>query len=88
LANKTFDYIQAELPALHMNFPEYKALQADWDCFYLLDKLEPQHIADQISQIRIESKDYNNKKEQCRLAKNVLHWESEAQKVIDIYKQF
>jgi glycosyltransferase involved in cell wall biosynthesis len=88
LANKTFDYIQAELPALHMNFPEYKALQADWDCFYLLDKLEPQHIADQISQIRIESKDYNNKKEQCRVAKNVLNWESEAQKVIDIYKQF
>ena len=88
LANKTFDYIQAELPALHMDFPEYKALQADWDCFYLLDKLEPKHIAGQISQIRVETKDYKYKKEQCRLAKNVFHWESEAQKVIDIYKQF
>jgi len=31
LANKTFDYVQAGVPALHMAFPEYKNLNQEFE---------------------------------------------------------
>ena len=31
LANKAFDYIQAEIPAIHMDFPEYRQLNQTYE---------------------------------------------------------
>ncbi|HHB52849.1 MAG TPA: glycosyltransferase, partial [Saprospiraceae bacterium] len=39
LANKTFDYIQAELPSIQMNFPEYQVLQDECHPFELIPNL-------------------------------------------------
>jgi glycosyltransferase involved in cell wall biosynthesis len=86
LANKTFDYIQAELPALHMEFPEYSALQQEWNCFYLIKELDPKRIAQCIEEIAFNESDYLAKVEACRKAKNDLNWASEAQKLEAIYK--
>ncbi|HOY20192.1 MAG TPA: glycosyltransferase, partial [Haliscomenobacter sp.] len=40
LANKAFDYVQAEVPSIQMKFPEYIALQEEHRVFYLLSRLE------------------------------------------------
>jgi glycosyltransferase involved in cell wall biosynthesis len=40
LANKAFDYVQAGVPSIQMNFPEYLALQEEHRVFYLLNRLE------------------------------------------------
>lgn len=86
LANKTFDYIQAELPALHMAFPEYKALQDEWDCFYLQESLEPEELAKSIRQIISDIDLYQKKQEHCRKAKVSLNWEIESKALIRIYE--
>lgn len=85
LANKTFDYIQADLPALHMAFPEYIALQDQWDCFYLQESLEPEDLANSIRQIIRDIDLYEGKQEHCRKAKVSLNWEMESKALIRIY---
>ena len=86
LANKTFDYIQAELPALHMAFPEYQALQDQWDCFYLQGSLEPEELANSIREIISDTDLYQKKQEHCRKAKVSLNWEEESKALIRIYE--
>lgn len=85
LANKTFDYIQAELPAVHMAFPEYKALQDQWDCFYLQESLEPEDLANSIRGIMNDMDLYEEKLAHCRKAKVSLNWETESTALIRIY---
>ena len=40
LANKTFDYMAYGIPAVHMNFPEYREIQEKHQCLLLLDNLK------------------------------------------------
>ena len=85
LANKTFDYIQAELPAVHMAFPEYQALQDQWNCFYLQNSLEPEDLANSIRGIMNDIDLYEEKQAHCRKAKVSLNWEMESKALIRIY---
>jgi hypothetical protein len=41
LANKFFDYIQAGIPQVTMNFPEYAAINREYEVAVLIDDLEP-----------------------------------------------
>lgn len=87
LANKTFDYIQVELPAVHMAFPEYKALQKQWDCFYLLESLETGELAKCIQMIVKDKEQYLRKQDACQKAKKDLSWELESRSLINLYNQ-
>ncbi|HRI01122.1 MAG TPA: glycosyltransferase [Saprospiraceae bacterium] len=75
LANKTFDYIQAELPAIHMNFPEYKSLLELYKVGELCDDLTPDSIIRAVHKIE---QNYSNYCDQCKLAKKELNWEAES----------
>jgi len=50
LANKTFDYMAYGVPAIHMNFPEYRDIQEKYHCFLLLDKLEKHSLVNLLRQ--------------------------------------
>lgn len=50
LANKTFDYMACGVPAIHMDFPEYREIQEKYHCFLLLDKLEKRSLVKLIHQ--------------------------------------
>jgi glycosyltransferase involved in cell wall biosynthesis len=45
LANKFFDFVQAEIPALNMDFPEYRFLNKEYEVSILLSSLAPEEIA-------------------------------------------
>ena len=45
LANKAFDYLQAGVPAVHMDFPEYARLQKQYPAFLLLEELSADALA-------------------------------------------
>ncbi len=86
LANKTFDYIQAEIPALHPDFPEYQAIMTKYEIGILLD-LEPKKIADCITELLNDTQKYAHFQEECRRAKKVFTWENEEPKLIEFYKK-
>jgi glycosyltransferase involved in cell wall biosynthesis len=88
LANKAFDYMQAGLPAIHMDFPEYRALQEEWQCFQLLTTLEPQTLATRIESLAEEPATYERLVQQNKAAAARLHWAGEAERLRDYYMRF
>ena len=86
LANKAFDYIQAEVPAIHMNFPEYQKLNAEYEVAKLIDDLEPETIAKAINDLLENRQLYQRLITNCKEAKAVYIWENEEQKLLDFYK--
>lgn len=87
LANKCFDYIQAGLPSLQMDFPEYRKLQEEYGPFVLLEKLEVHAIARAVRQLEADKEGYDNLKENCLKAREELNWEEEEKKLLAFYDQ-
>lgn len=85
LANKTFDYIQAGVPALHPNFPEYKNLMAQHQTGILVERLDGKYLANLIEELLDNPPQYAVLKANCRLAKDILIWEKEKKKLTRIY---
>ena len=55
LSNKTADYVQAGLPSLQMDWPEYRRLQERYGCFYLVQELTVRAVVEAIRVCRKES---------------------------------
>ena len=85
LANKCFDYIQAELPAIHMNFPEYQKINAQYEVSVLIDDLSEENLGAAIEKLLGDSVLYDRLKKNCEQARGALIWENEAKKLIDFY---
>lgn len=84
LANKFFDYIQAEIPQICMNFPEYKILNKEYEVALLVKNLDKQILVKAIKNLDNENF-YTSLKNNCRKAKNIYNWENEEKKLITIY---
>ena len=85
LANKTFDYIQAGIPSLQMNFPEYENLQNQYHTFQLLDDLNPETISTAIHSLLSNFEYYQTLQSNCLIARQNLIWEKEVEKLFGIY---
>ncbi len=85
LANKTFDYIQAGVPSLNMDFPEYRKLNSEFEISLLLNNLSPSTVAQNINALLNDVTLYNRLKINCLEAAKIWNWESEEQKLIQIY---
>ena len=86
LANKTFDYVQAEIPALHMAFPEYKKLNQEFEVSRLVESLEPKSLANIVNELLEDKVLYQKLKENCAHAKTIWTWENEEKKLIAFYE--
>jgi glycosyltransferase involved in cell wall biosynthesis len=86
LANKSFDYIQAGLPSLHMNFPEYLAINQEQEVFLLLDELTPRAIAEAVNRLIADPELYQRLHENCRQARKQYCWEEEKVRLLGIYE--
>lgn len=87
LANKAFDYIQAGLPSIQMDFPEYRALQEQYEVFALLEKLEVDTLVKLIQQLLDAEGPWLKLHKNCLAARKVLSWEQEEQKLAAFYRQ-
>ncbi len=87
LQNKFFDYINAGLPQITMNFPEYKKINDKFEVAVLIDDLEPATIAAAINDLINDKSKYERLKANCLIAKNVLNWGMEEKKLINFYTQ-
>ncbi len=86
LANKTFDYIHAELPAINMAFPEYCIINETLPIGLLVADLETATLVNAIQQLLTDSVLYRQLQDNCVVAKGVYNWEKEAVQLIRIYQ--
>jgi glycosyltransferase involved in cell wall biosynthesis len=86
LANKFFDYIQAGVPVLTMNFPEYRALNTQWEVGVLLDELQPETVANAINKLLIDKGLYQRLQENCLAARHSWNWEAEQKTLLAFWQ--
>jgi len=85
LANKFFDYIQAQKPSLNMNFPEYASIVGRHKVGMLLDDLQTETIVQAIEQLTKNSNLYLELQENCLVAREEFVWEKEELKLVAFY---
>ena len=78
--------MQAGIPAIHMDYPEYRKLQDEYQAFYLIKELKASQIAQCIAHIARNKEEWHQKQQACLEASNVLCWEREAQVLISFYQ--
>ena len=85
LANRTFDFIHARLPAIHMSFPEYKKINEEFEIAVLIDDLDNLSILEGIQ--KLEDKTYHSKlRLNCSNASRILNWELEEKLLLEVYE--
>jgi len=87
LANKAFDYVQAEIPSVNMDFPEYQKLNAQYRVSILLSDLETTTIASQLNDLIQDQELYQSLVQNTRKAKLEWNWEQEKLKLLQFYKE-
>lgn len=85
LANKALDYVQAGVPSVQMDFPEYRDLQERYGCYALLDNLQVDSLAAVIKRLSDDVAAYNDLRNKCLAAAPELCWEREEQVLLDLY---
>jgi glycosyltransferase involved in cell wall biosynthesis len=86
LANKFFDYMQAGVPCVCANFPEYKAINEKYHCSVLID-CEVNEIANSINELLSNQITYQTLSKNCILASQNFNWAIEDAKLLNFYKQ-
>lgn len=86
LANKFFDYIQAGLPQVTMDFPEYRAVNSQFRVAVLLPDLKPENIAAAMNKLWRDEVFYADMSANCVTAAEVLSWEHEENRLIQFYQ--
>src|ERR1043165_7695645 len=87
LANKFFDYAQAGVPQITMNFPEYKKMNTEFEVAVLIDDLKTETLLSAIRKLMEEKDFYFRLRENCLSAREVWNWQNEEQKLLAFYRQ-
>jgi len=87
LANKFFDGVQAAVPLLTMNFPEYRALNGQHEVAVLLDTLTPESVVIAIQLLQNDPDYYERLKRNCLLARKEWNWEREQGTLLSLWHQ-
>lgn len=85
LANKFFDYVQAGIPQITMNFPEYELLNKEKKVAILLNDTSIPEIIKAVSTIRDVS-EYEKLQQNCKVAAVEWCWENESKILSRIYQ--
>jgi len=85
LANRFFDYINASIPQIAMNYPEYERFNNKYKVAILIDALDAKTVASAINKLLSEPVLYAQMKGNCRTASLENNWEIEKEKLISFY---
>ncbi len=86
LANRFFDYIQAAVPQLCVNYPVYKEINDEYKVGILIDDLSPENIADKLNELLHNEQEWQAICNNCKKAATILNWQQEEIKLLDFYK--
>lgn len=85
LANKFFDYIQAGLPQITMNFPEYAMVNQEYAVAVLINDLSIETLSDTIRETLGNASILEQLHKNTLKARQVYNWEIEEKKLLQIY---
>jgi glycosyltransferase involved in cell wall biosynthesis len=87
LANRFFDYIQAGVPQLCVDYPVYRELNNLHHVAVLINDLSARSIAGSLNQILQNEQEWTTMKDHCISAAKELNWQSEEKKLLSFYRK-
>lgn len=87
LANKFFDNVQAAKPIITMDFPEYRALNQEYEVAVLLPDLNVETLVQQIRHLATDPFLYNKLKSNCLQARKHWIWEADKQVLLGVWER-
>jgi hypothetical protein len=88
LANKFFDYVQAGIPQLCIDFPEYRALNQQHEVAALVPDLSPATLAAALARLLPGGQPgayYQRLAKNCRQARHEWRWQEEEKVLVGLY---
>ncbi|MBO0358142.1 glycosyltransferase [Hymenobacter sp. BT186] len=86
LANKFFDYLHAGIPQVVVDFPEYRALNDQYDVAETVPDLAPTTLATTLNRLlRDDPARYQQLAENCRRARHLVSWQHEEKRLLALY---
>jgi hypothetical protein len=89
LANKFFDYVQAGVPQLCIDFPEYRALNARHEVAELVPDLAPATLVAALARLLPGGRPgarYHQLAANCRRARTEWNWQQEEKTLVELYR--
>ncbi len=87
LANRFFDYIQAGIPQLCVDYPEYKSINDQYEIAWLINDLSSNALAATLNKLAADRVLYERLQQNCRLAAKNLCWENEQAVLLRFYNK-
>lgn len=85
LANRFFDYMQAGIPQLGVDYPVYREINNQYPIAVLINDLSPDSIAAGINRLLKDEVLYKELQQNCLAARTIFNWQQEEKKLIDFY---
>jgi len=85
LGNRFFDYLQAGIPQLAMNYPEYQNFNRQHEVAVLIDDLNPRTIAPSLNQLLKNESEYQRLESNALEARMHFNWQEEERKLSELY---
>jgi len=87
LANRFFDYIQAGIPQLCVDYPVYRQINEQFRVALLVDDLSAENLASSLNNLLRNDVLYHELQENSFKARTMFHWQNEEKYLLDFYKQ-
>lgn len=87
LANRFFDYIQAGIPQLCVDYPAYRAIQSQYETAVLIPDTSEASITAGLNLLLSDTVLYERLRSNCKIAAQELNWQKEEKILISFYKQ-
>jgi glycosyltransferase involved in cell wall biosynthesis len=85
LANRYFDYINAGLPSIHMDFPEYRNHEQKIQTSILLQGYTSDDMVTAVRKLIDNPNVYEQLSKNCLEVQSIYNWENESKKLIEMY---
>ena len=86
LANRFFDYLNAGIPQLCVNYPAYREINKTYPVAVLIDDLGPEAIATRLNELLENPCLYHELQQNCLKAREELNWQQEEKILLAFYQ--
>lgn len=86
VSNKVFEYAAAGLPVILSDVPEHRYLNEKYHFGIVLDEVTPEKIAEAIIYLKDHPEDYAEMSANAKKMFDELNWETESEKLLEIYE--
>lgn len=86
LGNRFFDYINAGIPQVCVDYPAYRQINQEYEVAVLVQDLSPEALAASINAVLNDKRKQETLRQNCLAARRVYNWEQQEEKLIRLYQ--